>query len=68
MFGNWGTAYWCFCDWREVHVLKRTFDVLPDEPDMEYAMVDVTIVTVQRHGQGAKGGLRARRLAVPKVA
>ena len=26
----------------------------------EYAMVDATIVKVHRHGQGAKGGLRAR--------
>jgi hypothetical protein len=27
---------------------------------LEYAMVDATIVKVHRHGQGAKGGLRAR--------
>jgi hypothetical protein len=27
---------------------------------MEYAMVDATIVKVHRHGQGAKGGLKAR--------
>jgi hypothetical protein len=31
-----------------------------DEPDMEYAMVDATIVKVHRHGQGAKGGLKVR--------
>src|SRR6476659_6397939 len=28
---------------------------------MEYTMVDATIVKVHRHGQGAKGGLKARR-------
>jgi hypothetical protein len=27
---------------------------------MEYAMVDATIVKVHRHGQGAKGGHKAR--------
>jgi hypothetical protein len=39
-----------------------------EEPDMEYAMVDATIVKVHRHGQGAKGGLRARPLSAPKAA
>jgi len=38
----------------------QMFDAVSDDPDMEYAMVDATIVKVHRHGQGAKGGLRAR--------
>jgi hypothetical protein len=33
---------------------------LSGEPDMEYAMMDGTIVKVHRHGHGAKGGLKAR--------
>jgi hypothetical protein len=49
-------------------VFKRLFDAASDEPDMEYAMVDATIVKVHRHGQGAKGGLRARLLAAPRAA
>jgi transposase len=61
-------AFRRFLDWREADVFKRIFDALPEEPDMEYAMVDATIVKVHRHGQGAKGGLRARPLAVPKAA
>ena len=36
------------------------FEAVSDEPDMEYAMVDATIVRVHRHGQGAKGGLKIR--------
>jgi hypothetical protein len=35
---------------------------------MEYAMVDATIVKVHRHGQGAKGGLQAKPLVVPRAA
>ena len=38
----------------------QLFDAVSMQPDMEYAMVDATIVRVHRHGQGAKGGLRAR--------
>ena len=46
----------------------RLFEACSDEPDMEYAMVDATIVKVHRHGQGAKGGRRTRPSAVPRAA
>ncbi len=49
-----------FRDWVKADVFKRIFDALSDDPDMEYAIVDAPIVKVRRHGQGAKGGLRAR--------
>ncbi|KQM19550.1 transposase [Novosphingobium sp. Leaf2] len=67
LFGNWSTAFRRFRDWGEADVFKRIFDALSEAPDMEYAMVDASIVKVHRHGQGAKGGLRARPLAVPKA-
>ena len=67
LFGNWSTAYRRFRDWREADVFKRIFDAMSDEPDMEYAMVDATLVKVHRHGQGEKGKLRARPLAVSKA-
>ena len=38
-----------------------------DVPDVEYAMIDATIVPVHRHGHGAKGGLKISRLANPKA-
>ena len=66
-FGNWSTAFRRFRDWREADVLKRIFDALSDEPDMEYAIVDATIVKVHRHGQGAKGRLQARPSIVQKA-
>jgi transposase len=66
-FGNWSTAFLRFRDWCEADVFRRIFDALSEEPDMEYAMVDATIVKVHRHGQGAKGGLRARPSVAPKA-
>ncbi len=60
MFGNWSTAFRRYSDWRKADVFKRLFDVCSDQPDMDYAMVDATIVKVHRHGQGARGGLRIR--------
>ena len=62
-FGNWNTVFKRFRDWVKADVFKRMFEAVSDEPDMEYAMVDATIVRVHRHGQGAKGGLKARPLA-----
>jgi len=33
---------------------------MAEDADFEYAMIDGSIVKVHRHGQGAKGGLRAK--------
>ena len=59
-FGKWNTVFKRFRDWVKADVFQRLFDAVSEQPDMEDAMVDDTIVKVQRHGQGAKGGLRAR--------
>lgn len=59
-FGNWNSTFRRFRRWVQADVFKRIFDALSEEPDMEYAMIDATIVKVHRHGMGAKGGLRAR--------
>ena len=67
-FGKWNSVYVRFRDWRDADVFKRLFDACSDDPDLEFAMVDATIVKVHRHGQGAKGGLRARPSAAPKAA
>jgi len=67
-FGNWSSIYTRFRDWVRADVFKRLFEACSDEPDMEYAMVNATIVKVHRHGQGAKGGLQARPLAAPRAA
>ena len=57
-----------FRAWVKADVWQRLFEAVSDEPDMEDAMVDATIVKVHRHGQGAKGGLRVRPSAAPKAA
>lgn len=59
-FGKWNTAFRRYRDWARADVFARIFEALSGDPDMEYAMVDATIVKVHRHGHGAKGGLRAR--------
>jgi len=64
-FGHWNSVYSRFSDWLKAGVFQRIFKALSDDPDLEYAMVDATVVKVHRHGQGAKGGPEARPLAAP---
>ena len=66
--GHWNSVFTRFRDWAKADVWKRLFDAVSDDPDMEYAMVDATIVKVHRHGQGAKGGPKAKRLAGRRAA
>jgi transposase len=67
-FGNWNTVFKRYRDWVKADVFVRLFEACSEEPDMEYAMVDATIVKVHRHGQGAKGGLKARPSGVRRAA
>jgi transposase len=67
LFGKWNSVYVRFRDWVRGDVFQRLFEACSDEPDLEYAMVDATIVKVHRHGQGAKGGPKARPSAAPKA-
>ena len=68
IFGNWNTVFTRYRYWVKADVFKRIFDSVSNDPDLEYAMIDSTIVKVHRHGQGAKGGLRARPSGSPRAA
>lgn len=66
--GNWNTVFKRFDDWSKAGVFEKIFEAVSDDPDMEYAMIDATIVPVHRHGHGAKGGLEIKRSASQKEA
>jgi transposase len=59
-FGRCNTIFKRYRDWVKADVFKRLFDAVSEEPDLEYAMINATIVKVHHHGQGAKGGLKIR--------
>ena len=49
-----------FRHWVKADVFKRIFDAVSGDSDMECVMIYGTIYKVHHHGQGAKGGLKAR--------
>ena len=57
-FGHWNTVFKRFRYWVQKGIFAKIFEILSGEFDMEYVMVDGTIVKVHRHGHGAKGGLK----------
>jgi transposase len=72
-FANWNTVFKRFRHRFKLYVFKRIFDAVSADPDMEFAMIDGTIVKVHRHaarrlkaiacrptGQGSKGGPKSK--------
>jgi transposase len=67
-FGNWNSVFQRFRRWAKSGVFDRIFQVLAEDADFEYVIVDGTIVRVHQHGTGARGGLRLRRSVVRAAA
>ncbi len=58
--GNWNPVFQRFRRPAVKGVFERVFNILSDDPDFEYVMIDGTIVRVRQHGTGARGGLKIR--------
>jgi transposase len=60
VLGNWNSVFQRFRRWAMKGVFERLFEVLSEEPDFEYALIDGTIVSVHQKASGARGGLKIR--------
>lgn len=59
-FGNWNSQFRRFRRWAKAGVFESLFNAMSGDPDLEYALIDGTIVRVHQKATGAKGGLRLR--------
>ena len=65
-FGNWNSVFKRYRDWVKAGVFIRLFEACSDEPDMEYAMVDATIVKVHLPSMQAKRGTQNQAIGRSK--
>jgi len=56
-FGHFRKIHTRFRRWAKTGVWERVFQVLAEDADNEYAMIDTTIVRAHPHSAGAKGGI-----------
>ena len=59
-FGNWNSQFRRFRRWAKNGVFESLFNALRNDPDLEYALIDGTIVQVHQKATGAKGGVKFR--------
>ena len=55
-YGDWKNTHRRFTRWRDKGIWSDLLDIIIDEPDFEWLMIDATFCKVHKHGTGAKGG------------
>jgi transposase len=55
-YGDWKNTHRRFCRWRDGGVWEKLLQIVIDEPDFEWLMIDASHIKVHQHAAGAKGG------------
>jgi transposase len=58
-YGDWKNTHRRFCRWRDKGLWEKLLEVLIDEPDFKWLMIDATHIKVHPHASGAEGGNQA---------
>ena len=55
-YGGWSNTHRRFIRWRDAGVWEKLLEVLIEEPDYEWLMIDASHCKVHPHAAGARGG------------
>lgn len=55
-YGGWSNTHRRFIRWRDAGIWEKLLEVLIDEPDDEWLMIDASHCQVHPHAAGARGG------------
>jgi transposase len=58
-YGDWKNTHRRFCRWRDKGHWESLLEILIDEPDYEWLMIDASHAKVHPHAAGARGGNQA---------
>jgi transposase len=61
-FGNWNTVWRRFSRWSAKGVWDKIFAALGLDADLEWVMMDSTVVRAHQHAAGGKGGPKTKLL------
>ena len=55
-YGDWNNTHRRFTRWRDKGIWAKLFEIVKQDPDFEWLMIDASYVKVHPHAAGAVGG------------
>ena len=55
-YGDWKNTHRRFCRWRDKGVWEQLLEILVNEPDYEWLIIDASHIKAHTHAAGARGG------------
>lgn len=65
-FGNWNSVFQRFNRWSKKGVWQKVAESLAGDADLEWLMIDSTVVRAHQHAAGKKGGKKVNNWAVAR--
>lgn len=66
-FGRWNSVFQRFNRWSKKGVWQRVAEALSDDVDLEWLMIDSTVVRAHQHAAGQKGGRKPNSWGVAEA-